>query len=84
LISDIDIWRNANELIEQLGDTADIAAAMRLDVSALFRGELRHRPFAVKGSTSLGSMIVAMIYCRSINNESRFREWRGGLEPGFP
>ena len=31
MISDIDIYRFANELIEQHGDAADIEAAMRAD-----------------------------------------------------
>ena len=31
MISDIDIYRSANELIEQHGDAADIEAAMRAD-----------------------------------------------------
>ena len=31
MISDIDIWRSANELIKQYGDTADIEAAARAD-----------------------------------------------------
>ena len=31
MISDIDIYRSANELIKQYGDAADIEAAMRAD-----------------------------------------------------
>ncbi len=31
MTSDIDIYRAANELIEQFGDAADIEAAMRAD-----------------------------------------------------
>ncbi len=31
MISDLDIYRSANELIEQFGDAADIEAAMRAD-----------------------------------------------------
>ncbi len=31
MTSDIDIYRSANELIEQHGDAADIEAAMRAD-----------------------------------------------------
>ncbi len=31
MISDLDIYRSANELIEQYGDAADIEAAMRAD-----------------------------------------------------
>ncbi len=31
MISDLDIFRSANELIKQYGDAADIEAAMRAD-----------------------------------------------------
>ena len=31
MTSDLDIYRSANELIEQFGDAADIEAAMRAD-----------------------------------------------------
>lgn len=31
MISDLDIWRSATELIKQFGDTADIEAAARAD-----------------------------------------------------
>ncbi len=31
MTSDLDIYRSANELIKQRGDTADIEAAMRAD-----------------------------------------------------
>ncbi len=31
MISDLDIYRSANELIKQYGDAADIEAAMRAD-----------------------------------------------------
>jgi hypothetical protein len=31
MISDLDIWRSANELIKQFGDTAGIEAAARAD-----------------------------------------------------
>ena len=31
MISDLDIWRSANELIKQFGDTADVEAAARAD-----------------------------------------------------
>ena len=30
-VSDLDIWRSANELIKQFGDTADLEAAARAD-----------------------------------------------------
>jgi hypothetical protein len=39
MISDIDIWRSANELIKQFGDTADIEAAARAD-ALLDKGDL--------------------------------------------
>jgi hypothetical protein len=38
-ISDLDIWRSANELIKQFGDTADIEAAARAD-ALLDKGDL--------------------------------------------
>lgn len=31
MISDLDVWRSANELIKQFGDTAEIEAAARAD-----------------------------------------------------
>ncbi len=31
MTSDLDVYRSANELIKQFGDTADIEAAMRAD-----------------------------------------------------
>ena len=39
MISDLDIWRSANELIKQFGDTADIEAAARAD-ELLDKGDL--------------------------------------------
>lgn len=42
VISDIDIWRSANELIKQFGDTADIEAATRAD-ALLAKGDLDGR-----------------------------------------
>jgi hypothetical protein len=39
MISDLDIWRSANELIKQFGDTADIEAAARAD-ALLGKGDL--------------------------------------------
>ena len=39
MISDLDIWRSANELIKQFGDTADIEAAARAD-AFLDKGDL--------------------------------------------
>lgn len=39
MISDLDIWRSANELIKQFGDTADIEAAARAD-ALLDKGDL--------------------------------------------
>jgi hypothetical protein len=39
VISDLDIWRSANELIKQFGDTADIEAAARAD-ALLDKGDL--------------------------------------------
>ena len=39
MISDLDIWRSANELIKQFGDTADIEAATRAD-ALLNKGDL--------------------------------------------
>ena len=39
MISDTDIWRSANELIKQFGDTADIEAATRAD-ALLAKGDL--------------------------------------------
>jgi hypothetical protein len=39
VISDLDIWRSANELIKQFGGTADIEAAARAD-ALLEKGDL--------------------------------------------
>jgi hypothetical protein len=39
VISDLDIWRSANELIKHFGDTADIEAATRAD-ALLNKGDL--------------------------------------------
>ena len=39
MISDLDIWRSANELIKEFGDTADIEAAARAD-ALLAKGDL--------------------------------------------
>ncbi|MEZ5833313.1 MAG: hypothetical protein R3D05_19230 [Dongiaceae bacterium] len=39
MISDLDIWRSANELIKQFGDTAEIEAAARAD-ALLDKGDL--------------------------------------------
>jgi hypothetical protein len=39
MISDLDIWRSANELIKQFGDTAAIEAAARAD-ALLDKGDL--------------------------------------------
>lgn len=39
MISDIDIWRSANELIKRFGDTADIEVAARAD-ALLSQGDL--------------------------------------------
>ena len=39
MISDLDIWRSANELIKQFGDIADIEAAARAD-ALLSKGDL--------------------------------------------
>ena len=39
MISDLDVWRSANELIKQFGDTADIEAATRAD-ELLSKGDL--------------------------------------------
>jgi hypothetical protein len=39
VISDIDIWRSANELIKRYGDTADIEASIRAD-ALLNKGDL--------------------------------------------
>jgi len=39
MISDLDIWRSANELIKQFGDTAHIEAAVRAD-ALLDKGDL--------------------------------------------
>jgi hypothetical protein len=39
MISDLDIWRSANELIKQFGDTADIEPAARAD-ALLGKGDL--------------------------------------------
>jgi hypothetical protein len=39
MVSDIDIWRSANELIKQFGDTSDIEAATRAD-ALLAKGDV--------------------------------------------
>jgi hypothetical protein len=39
MISDLDIWRSANELIKQFGDTANIEAAARAD-ELLAKGDI--------------------------------------------
>jgi hypothetical protein len=39
MISDLDIWRSANEFIKEFGDTADIEAAARAD-ALLANGDL--------------------------------------------
>lgn len=39
MISDLDIWRSANELVKRFGDTADIEAAARAD-QLLAKGDI--------------------------------------------
>ena len=43
VISDLDIYRSANELIKQHGEAADIEAAMRAD-ERLAAGDRREKP----------------------------------------
>jgi hypothetical protein len=42
MISDLDIWRSANELIKQFGDTADNEAATRAE-GLLDEGDLENQ-----------------------------------------
>ena len=56
MISDLDIWRSANELIKQFGDTADIEAAARAD-ALLDRGDLEGQRVWLRILTAIDELL---------------------------
>ena len=56
MTSDIDIYRSANELIEQHGDAADIEAAMRAD-ERLAAGDVEGRAVWLRIAKAIAELL---------------------------